>query len=68
MWVRIDESLQNDLSGTTLQLWENISTDERFPNELIGEKGIKVEDFLANSMKSEILAFELIVKLDRVFE
>ncbi len=68
MWVRIDESLQSDLSGTTLQLWENISTDDRFPKDIMSEKGIPVQDFLSNSMKSEILAFELLVQLDRVFE
>ncbi|GAB0174966.1 MAG: hypothetical protein HHAS10_08450 [Candidatus Altimarinota bacterium] len=68
LWVRIDESLQNDLSGTTLQLWENISSDERFPRALVGDMGIKIQEFLMNPMKSEILAFELIVKLDHAFE
>jgi hypothetical protein len=68
IWVNIDETLQEDLSGTTLQLWENVSTDERFPKELLSENGIKAQDFLMNSMKSEILAVELLVQLDRVFE
>jgi hypothetical protein len=67
MRVRIDESTHGILSGTTLQLWQNMLSEERFPKDIISEKGITVESFLASPMKTEILSLELIVQLDRAF-
>jgi hypothetical protein len=65
--VYLDEKIHRALSGTTVQIWKNLSTDERFPKKIWEKNGMPIEEFLKNPMKSEILSLELIIQLDRAF-
>jgi hypothetical protein len=65
--VYLDEAAHKTLSGTSLQIWQNIFTDERFPKGLVEKSGMPIAEFLKNPMKSEILSLGLIMQLDRAF-
>jgi hypothetical protein len=44
LMLRVDESKTKNLTGSTLQEWENIKTQQDFPKDLLST-GIPLEDF-----------------------
>ncbi len=65
--VRIDEKDHLTLSWSTLQMWQNLISEEALPKDILTEKGIPLEDFMDLASLQDILSLELIVQLDRAF-
>lgn len=65
--ISLDEKAHVTLSWTTLQMWNNLISEEKFPKEIFSESGITLEKFMANDKKGDILAVELIMHLDSAF-
>lgn len=65
--ISLDEKSHSNLTGSTLQMWQNLRSDEKFSKEILTENGISLEDFMNDKKKSDILALEFIIHLDSAF-
>jgi hypothetical protein len=65
--ISIDEKKQGTLTGSALTSWNDITTGSGFPREILTEKGIWVEEFLALERSADIFGIELVSHLDTVF-
>ncbi|MBP9779530.1 hypothetical protein KBD33_02800 [Candidatus Gracilibacteria bacterium] len=62
--VRIDTGKVKSFTGITLQMWNNIESEGTFPKEILSEKGIPLENFLALSNMEDIIALNIIAHFD----
>ena len=65
--IKIDENQLKNLTGSTIQSWENLKNEEKFPKEILTPAGISLQSFLSLSQKWDILWVALISHLERAF-
>ena len=49
--IKIDENQLKNLTGSTIQSWENLKNEEKFPKEILTPAGISLQSFLSLSQK-----------------
>jgi hypothetical protein len=64
--IRIDDSKTKNLTGSTLQEWESMKTQESFPKDLLST-GIPLEDFFLFDWVDTLISINMIIHLDSAF-
>lgn len=62
--VKIDAWKVKSFTWITLQMWNNIESEGIFPKEILSEKWIPLENFLALSNMEDIIALNIIAHFD----